>query len=85
MTEECSQEVHSLMNLDYNATLTCVKNSFTDSTNFTTSPDNNYLKEDMIARLTQGVWFIPEVSINGVVYKGELDPIYVFEAICNSF
>lgn len=29
--------------------------------------------------------FLPEITINGVVYKGVLDPIVVFEAICNSF
>lgn len=32
-----------------------------------------------------GVRFLPEITINGIVYKGALDPIVVFEAICQSF
>ena len=73
------------MKLDYSKTDECVKGSFTNQSDFQNSADNQYLKEDMIQRAQTGVRFLPEITINGIVYKGALDPVVVFEAICNSF
>lgn len=86
LTEDCSREIHRQIGIDFSMTKKCVDDSFINSTGDPkTAGDNKYLREDFVYKLRGGVWFLPEIMINQVVYKGQLDPDTVFEAICASF
>lgn len=83
MDEECSKRVHKEVHIDYAKTEECVNRSF-ESSDWDTA-DNSLLRDDEQKKEKDNVGFLPEVTINGVVYKGDLEPELVFRTICESF
>lgn len=87
LTEACSMMIHKQAEIDYEVTSKCVQDSFVENTgnDYRTALDNKYLWEDFVYGMRAGVRFLPEIMINRVVYKGQLDPDTVFDALCASF
>jgi hypothetical protein len=82
-SEDCSKEVHTMLEMDYDATEACVNDSFSNSDH--TKGDNTILSEEVEAWNMHGAHYIPSVIVNNVAYRGTLDPENVFNAICNGY
>jgi len=72
---------HSMLNLD--DILQCVDNSFKEPGNNQT--DNMLLYQDKLLAEVYGISVHPAITINGQIYKGDLDGEDIFRAICASF
>ena len=72
------------MGIDFETTQKCVDKSFGNE-DPASAKDNVFLREDYVYQKKSGVRFLPELMINQVVYKGQLDPRTVFNAICANF
>jgi hypothetical protein len=82
-TEDCSKRIHEKVGIDYNTTMQCVEESFTNKG--TQDEDNSILGEDFEFWVESGFQFTPSVIINDIKYNGDMAPSYVYEAICASF
>lgn len=83
-TEDCSKLVHHKLDLDWDSTLKCVNGTFSDPTDICKG-DNSVLKLDRTHWKRHSPHFLPAVIINGVPYRGNLDPDDVFIAICAGY
>lgn len=64
----------------------CVKQTFNTQGKVDMDKDDNWVLQDMAKRWHQrGTHIAPAVSINEVVYRGQINPDNVFEAICSGF
>lgn len=78
----CSKKAHKELNLDFGVTENCVNNAF---------QDKDFEKDSEELRLEAKGWaevgspYTPTLVINGVVYRGDLNPEDVKEAICAGF
>lgn len=65
---------------------TCVEDTFTSKGKLVYAEDDNEkLKEDLRDWNSFGSHLYPAVEINGVKFRGTVNPDNVFEAICESF
>jgi protein-disulfide isomerase len=69
--------------LDIDEIHSCVTNSFKEPGNNQT--DNQLYFQDKLLAEVYGVSIHPAVTINGQIYKGDLDGEDIFRAICASF
>lgn len=82
-TEDCSKMIHTKVGLDWDTTMKCVNESFTNKG--TVDEDNTILGEDYEYWVEGGFSFTPAIIINDIKYNGDMAPSYVFEAVCAGF
>jgi len=87
LTKSCVDTATQAANIDPEVIGTCYNESFVGEEN-----DNHYLKENLLFRQQQskmdltGVRVWPAAVINGMIYKGNLQPVdYVFHTICEGY
>lgn len=85
INEDCSRRAHERLGLDYKDTERCVKSSFSGS-DWGSNRTNNYLIDEEIEYWkTYGAGIYPALVINNRTYRGQLESLAVFNAICAGF
>jgi len=82
---KCSENVMWKAGADVKAVEECVKESFVTYDRDGYESDNKYLEEDAEKARFAGFTRHPAVTINKALYRGDLDGIDIFSAICSSF
>jgi len=82
---DCSRNAHKRLELDYKTTENCVGESFTggewqDSTNF-----NEKIDEEIRYWREYGTNIYPSIVVNQKTYRGQIEPLSVYNAICAGF
>lgn len=80
MDEGCSESIQLLMGLDDSQIDKCMKESFIGSD---TTSDNTLLAQDMDKE--NNAILLPQIDINGFIFKGDLNATDVFKTICESY
>ena len=85
VNEDCSKRAHVKLGLDYKDTETCVKNSFTGSDWAAESTYNVIIDEEIKYWKDYGTNIYPSIVINKKTYRGQIEPLAVYNAICAGF
>lgn len=81
ISERCSKNAHQTLNLDFDKTQKCVKDSFTDGSDWAKS-ENTILQANAEAWKEYGTLYWPSVTINRVTFRGDITPENIVEDIC---
>lgn len=86
INESCSERAMNLLGLDWESTVKCVQGSFSSASSWTSSRVTNSIIDEEIKYWKQfGTSVFPSVVINKKTYRGQLEPLSVFNAICAGF
>lgn len=87
INEDCSRAAHQHLGLDYDMTEACMKDSFSRKENQwgSGSCKNTIIDEEIAAWETLGSNTYPALMINDRAYRGQIEPLSVFNAICAAF
>lgn len=85
MTEECSEKAHKKLGLDFDKTKRCVSDSFTGSDWSSISVNNTIIDQEIKYWQKYGSGIYPAIVINNRTYRGQLESLAVFNAICAGF
>jgi hypothetical protein len=87
INEDCSRDAHEHLGLDFESTATCVKESFSrKEAKWTESSTNNKMIDAEIKAFDNlGTSTYPALMINDQIYRGQIEPLSVFNAICAAF
>ena len=86
LNEDCSQRAHEHLQLDWAKTQQCVKSSFSRPTNWEDKSVTNSIIDKEIKYWTEfGTNIYPSIVINHRNYRGQIDALSVFNAICSAF
>jgi hypothetical protein len=88
INEDCSMRAHEEMNLDFDRTMQCVKNSFggaSESKWGEATMANTFIDREISYWKEYGTNIYPSIVINGKTYRGQIEPLSVFNAICAGF
>ena len=83
VNEECSKLGHKYINLNYQDTMNCVRETF-EGPNYE-KDDNKVMREETKLWKKYGSGYFPAVVINDRTYRGDLIPDNVFAALCSGF
>lgn len=85
INEQCSQNAFEHLELDWSSNEACVKASF-DAEDRTAASTNNKLIDEEIKYWREfGTNIYPSVVINKKTFRGQIEPLAVFNAICSAF
>jgi hypothetical protein len=85
INENCSQRAHTKLDLDWTETNKCVRESFTGkdwSSQFVT---NTIIDKEIKLWQEFGTSVYPSVVVNKKTYRGQIEPLGVYNAICAGF
>lgn len=86
INEDCSKRAHEHLGLNWDKTDLCVKDSFSTKSNWEANNVHNSIIDDEIAAwLALGTNVYPSIVINRKTYRGQIDPLSVFNALCAGF
>lgn len=85
ITEECSFNAHFALNLPFTWTRNCVKESFSHENWEKASVVNTIIDEELNYWKIYGSGLYPSIVINNRTYRGQLDKLSVFNALCAGF
>ena len=78
----CSRKAVRDVGLNWQTVQNCVDKSFEDGD---VEKDNSILSKEVVDWGLHGSGFYPGIIINGVVYRGDISPEDVFQAVCAGF
>jgi len=82
---ECYSTVAVQMNLPIPLIQQCVEDSFTSANHDSEHTLNNLIEDDLKYAKAYGTGVYPQISINYVKFRGNLDALNVFNGICAGF
>lgn len=87
INEDCSFNAHKHLNLDFDKTLKCVEDSFSQpKAKWAESTCANSIIDAEISYWKEfGTNIYPSIVINKKTYRGQIEPLSVFNALCASF
>jgi len=88
INEDCSRRAHTWLKLDWDETNQCVKDSFggLDADKWSQpSTHNTYIDKEISYWKEYGTNIYPSIVINQKTYRGQIEPLSVFNAICAGF
>ena len=88
INDECSERAHEHMGLDFAKTQECVKDSFygIDKSQWKNpSTKNKFIDVEIAYWKDFGTNIYPSIVINQKTYRGQIEPLSVFNAICAGF
>ena len=86
INESCSERAHKQLGLSWEATMKCVHGSFIGPADRTASSVSNSIIDKEIGYWKEfGTSVFPSIVINSKTYRGQLEPLSVFNAICAGF
>lgn len=85
INQECSKNAFEHLSLDWSDNEACVDSSF-DSDDWTVSTTTNKLIDEEIGYWREfGTNIYPSVVINKKTFRGQIEPLSVFNALCAAF
>lgn len=85
VNEDCSRQAHKKASADYEATMRCVRDSFSTTDWGSKRTKNTILDEERKLFNIYGAGFYPFVVINNITYRGQINPLNVYNALCAGF
>jgi hypothetical protein len=86
INEECSKRAHEKLKLNWDETISCVSGSFSKPTGWEKKDVANTIIDSEIKYWKEyGTMIYPSVVINKSTYRGQIDPLSIFNAICAGF
>lgn len=88
INEDCSQRAHEFSELDWDTTMSCVKESFGGKSRSTwgdAETTNKYIDKEINYWKEYGTNIYPSIVINQKTYRGQIEPLSVFNAVCAGF
>lgn len=85
INEDCSKNAHEKLGLDFQETQKCVINSFTSSDWASQSTNNTIIDEEIEYWKLYGSGLYPSIVINNRTYRGQIESLAVFNALCAGF
>lgn len=87
INEDCSFNAHKHLDLDWDATQKCVTDSFSQPKDqWAASTCTNKIIDSEISYWKEfGTNIYPSIVINKKTYRGQIEPLSVFNALCASF
>lgn len=86
INESCSKRAHKLLGISWESTVKCVEETFSRPSDWTSSKVyNNFIDEEIEYWKLYGTSVFPSVVINKKTYRGQLEPLSVFNAVCAGF
>ena len=85
INEDCSRRAHERLGLDFAETQRCVKSSFSSSDWASNKTSNYMIDEEIDYWRTYGAGIYPALVINNRTYRGQLESLAVFNALCAGF
>lgn len=87
INEDCSREAHDHLGLDWDQTVKCVEDSFSKpKAKWSLNSCTNSIIDAEIAYWREfGTNIYPSIVINQKSYRGQIEPLSVFNALCADF
>jgi hypothetical protein len=85
INEDCSKRAHDRLGLNFDETKRCVSSSFSTSDWKSNKTVNYIIDEEIDYWKTYGAGIYPAMVINNRTYRGQLESLAVFNAICAGF
>ena len=85
INEDCSRRAHDRLGLDFTETNRCVKSSFSSNDWGNAKTTNYIIDEEIEYWKTYGSGIYPSLVINNRTYRGQLESLAVFNALCAGF
>lgn len=87
ITVECSINAHEALNIPINDTKACVRGSFSTPENEwgSETTTNLIIESELLDWKIFGTGIYPSIIINNITYRGQLEKLSVFNAICAGF
>lgn len=85
ITEECSKNAHKELGISYDDTWRCVEKSFSSSDWSKFSTKNEMIEEEILYWKAYGSGILPSIVINNITYRGQIEKLEVFNALCAGF
>ena len=85
INEDCSRRAHERLGLNFQETQTCMKRSFVGKDWGSNSTYNTIIDSEIEYWKTYGSGIYPSLVINNRTYRGQLETLAVFNALCAGF
>jgi len=85
VTEECSKQAHIKLSLNFTKTKECVDASFSNPDWSSHNTTNSIIESEISYWMQYGSGIFPSVVINNVTYRGQLEKLSVYNALCAGF
>jgi len=85
ITEDCSKNAHEALEIPYEETWKCVEESFTEADWGSKTVTNHIIDEEIYYWKEYGSGLYPSIVVNNRTFRGQLDSLQVFNAICAGF
>ena len=85
LNQDCSQRAHTKLGLSWTDTNRCVRESFTGKEWINKAVFNSIIEEEVNYWRDFGTTVYPSVVINKKSYRGQIEPLGVYNAICAGF
>jgi hypothetical protein len=85
INEDCSRSAHEKLGLSFEQTTKCVRDSFKSSDWSSENAYNSMIEEEISYWKTYGTGIYPSLVINNRAYRGQLESLAVFNALCAGF
>ena len=85
INEDCSRRAHSALGINWEETKRCVKESFTSSDWKAASTSNTKIDKEIAYWKQYGTNIYPSIVINQKTYRGQIEPLSVYNALCAGF
>jgi len=85
INEDCSKEAHKKMGLNWDKTIQCVNESFSNANWGDEKTKNDMIDNEIKYWKKYGSGIYPSIVVNNRTYRGQLESLAVFNAICSGF
>jgi hypothetical protein len=85
INEQCSQRAHEKLGLNFDETKKCVADSFSSDQWGSETTNNTIIDQEIEYWKIYGSGIYPAIVINNRTYRGQLESMAVFNAICSGF
>ena len=85
INEDCSRTAHTKLGIDFEQTMECVYGSFSSNDWAAATTNNTLIEEEIEYWKTYGTGIYPSIVINNRTYRGQLESLAVFNALCAGF
>lgn len=85
INEDCSQRAHTKLGLSWTDTNKCVRESFTGKDWIAKTVSNELIDKEVSYWRQFGTTVYPSVVVNKKTYRGQIEPLGVYNALCAGF
>ena len=85
INRDCSQRAHKALGIDWETTSQCLKNSFSGKDWTGKNTYNTKIDSEISYWKQYGTNIYPSIVINQKTYRGQIEPLSVYNALCAGF